>query len=75
MGELLVLAVAGVAAGTAVMLAVTRIIQSMLFGIGASDAATYAAVAVVLAGALFLAAYFPSRRAMHVDPVIALRAE
>jgi predicted permease len=75
MGELLVLAATGFIAGTAGMLAVSRIIGSMLFGVGASDAPTYAAVAGVLAGVLILAAYVPSRRAMRIDPMIALRAE
>jgi len=75
LGELLVLAGAGFAAGTAAMLAVTRVIQSMLFGIGPTDAATYAGAAGVLTAAIVLAACAPARRAIRVDPMIALRGD
>jgi ABC-type antimicrobial peptide transport system permease subunit len=47
----------------------------MLFGVSANDPATLAAVAFVLAAVAALAGYVPARRAMRVDPIIALRHE
>jgi putative ABC transport system permease protein len=75
MGELVALALAGVAAGTAGMIAVTRIIRSMLFGVAPTDAVTYGAVAAVLWTIVLLAAYAPARRAVRVDPLAALRTD
>jgi putative ABC transport system permease protein len=47
----------------------------MLFGVAATDPATMAAVSLTLIAVTLLACYIPARRAMRVDPVVALRAE
>jgi len=66
---------AGLALGMAGALAATRLIASLLFGVTASDPATYAAIAILLALVAFAACWLPARRAMRVDPIIALRYE
>jgi len=63
------------ALGIAGALALTRFIASMLFGVQPADPLTYAAVALLLAAVALAACYFPARRAMDVDPMIALRYE
>jgi ABC-type lipoprotein release transport system permease subunit len=65
----------GVAAGVAAALVATRLIQSLLFGVMASDPLTHAAVAAGLAAAGFCACVLPAWRASRVDPASALRAE
>ena len=67
--------VAGLAVGVAGALAITRVMAHMLFGISPSDLLTYAAVGLVLLLAAVAALYFPARRAMRVDPMVALRYE
>ena len=71
----LIPALAGVAIGLAGALAVSRSLTSLVYGVGATDAVTFAGVAVVLVAVAALAAYIPARRATRVDPLIALRAE
>jgi putative ABC transport system permease protein len=66
---------AGIALGSGVALALTRLMSALLFGVSASDPATYLAVAAVLAILAAFATYLPARRATRVDPVIALRAD
>jgi ABC-type antimicrobial peptide transport system permease subunit len=69
------LVAAGVAAGLLGALALSRTIRSLLFELSATDPATLGGMAVLLAAVALLASYLPARRAMRVDPVIALRAE
>ncbi|HEV8209597.1 MAG TPA: FtsX-like permease family protein, partial [Vicinamibacterales bacterium] len=65
----------GLAIGVAGALAVTRVLDSQLFGVTASDPLTFAAVSAALITVLVLAAYLPARRATRVDPIVALRAD
>ncbi len=73
--ETLLLAFAGLALGVPCALAASHLLGHMLFGISANDPATLAAVAVSLAAVAALAGYVPARRAMRVDPMVALRYE
>lgn len=73
--EGMTLAGIGVAIGLAGAFAATRVLAAFLFGVGATDPLTFAAVALLLLGVAFLASYIPSRRALRVDPITALRAE
>ncbi len=65
----------GVAIGIGLAVGVARLISSFLFGVKPTDPLTYAAVAVGLAAVALLACYIPARRAMKVDPLVALRYE
>jgi predicted permease len=69
------MALFGVAIGVAAALGLTRLMARELFGVSAHDPLTFAAVAIVLIVVALLACYIPARRAMRVDPVIALRCE
>ena len=73
MGARLVLG--GTLAGLAGAMLLTGLLRSMLFGVGAHDAATFATVPLVLASVALLAAYLPARRASRMPPLDALRAE
>jgi ABC-type antimicrobial peptide transport system permease subunit len=71
----LLLAVAGVVVGVPAALLLTRAMQSLLYGVSASDAGTYVGVAALLTAMAILASYLPARRATRVDPMLALRSD
>ena len=73
--EGMTLGIVGIGLGLAGAFAATRVLSSFLFGVGAGDPLTFSAVAVLLFVVALLATYFPSRRALRVDPIAALRAE
>jgi predicted permease len=74
-GQGLTLAGAGIGAGFAASLALTPLMAGQLYGVGATDPATLAAVPVLLAAVALIACIVPACRAMRVDPVTALRYE
>jgi putative ABC transport system permease protein len=69
------LAIIGVAVGIAAAVALTRLMQNLLFHTSPTDPYTLVFVSVTLAGVALLACYIPARRATRVDPVVALRSE
>src|SRR5262249_53584909 len=72
LGRALMLTAIGIAAGLAAALALTRLLGALLFEIAPTDATTFASVSVLLAGVSLLASYLPARRALRVDPTVAL---
>jgi putative ABC transport system permease protein len=75
LGEGARLALMGVAIGVVASLAVARLMSSLLFDIQATDPLTFVAVAALLSLVALFASYVPARRAMKVDPMVALRYE
>jgi putative ABC transport system permease protein len=75
LGRGVVLTVLGLVAGVLGSLALTRLMASILYGVGARDPATMVLVGVLLAGVAVAACYVPARRATKVDPLAALRVE
>ena len=74
-GEGARMAAFGVVIGIAASLAITRLMSSLLFGVSATDPLTFVGVAALLSSVALLASYLPARRAMRVDPMVALRYE
>jgi putative ABC transport system permease protein len=73
LGSGLTLVIFGAAVGCALSLGLTRLLASLLFGVSATDAITFAAAPVILLGVAVLACWVPARRAMRVDPNVASR--
>ena len=73
--QAMALAAVGIALGLAGSLALTRLLQAMLFGTSAKDPFTFALVPCALLGVVLLAAAIPARRATRISPVVALRYE
>jgi predicted permease len=75
LGEGMRMAITGVIVGVCAALALTHLMVKMLFGVSATDPLTFAGVAIVLSSVALAACYIPARRAMRVDPMVALRYE
>ena len=75
MRDVVLVLAGGLAAGTCISLAVVGLLQKMLFGLAARDSVTLLASIGVLSAVAFFAGYLPARRAMRVDPMVALRYE
>ena len=71
------LSIVGIGLGVGLIgaLVTTRLMRTLLYGVSANDFSTYGIVLLLLAGAALLASYLPARRAMNVDPMVALRYE
>jgi putative ABC transport system permease protein len=75
LGRGLTLAVVGAAGGVGAALWLTRVMETLLFSVSRTDPTTFVAVPLALIGVALLACYIPARRAMRVDPVVALRGD
>lgn len=74
-GQGVLLAIVGVVIGLAAAYGLTRWLSSLLFGVGSTDPGTFMAVAVLLLCVAAAACYLPARRAMNLDPMVALRQD
>jgi ABC-type antimicrobial peptide transport system permease subunit len=71
----IVMIIVGLALGTVGALALTRLVGSLLYGVTTLDPLSFAAALLVLTVVGLLACYFPARRALHIEPVLALRRD
>lgn len=71
----MLLTLCGVALGSVAALALTRLMSGLLFGVSPTDPVTFASIAALLVMVALAGCYFPARRAMKIDPLIALRYE
>ena len=74
-GQAMTLVGISLVVGLAGAFAATRLLNSLLFGVGASDPVTFISIVLLVSAVAFIAAWLPARRATRVDPIIALRAE
>jgi predicted permease len=75
LGHGLRLTLLGLGLGLAVSFALTRYLRSLLLGVTSTDALTFSSVAILLCAVALFACFIPARRAMRVDPIVALRYE
>jgi len=75
LGQGLRITLIGVGIGLAAAFGFTRLITTLIYGVGATDPLTFAAVAILLSAVAAFACYIPARRAVRVDPIVALRYE
>lgn len=75
LGRAMKLTALGVGLGLALAFLLTRFLSSLLLGVTSTDALTFVSVAILLCAVTILACFFPARRAMRIDPMVALRYE
>jgi ABC-type antimicrobial peptide transport system permease subunit len=73
--QVVILVAIGLGVGVVVAFGLTRVMSSLLFGVGATDAVTFGLLAVVLGVVALIASYVPARRAARVPPIVALRQD
>jgi ABC-type antimicrobial peptide transport system permease subunit len=74
-GQVMILALIGVAIGIGGAIGLTRFMKTLLYGVSATDPMTFTVIALLLSAVALLACWVPARRAAKVDPMIALRYE
>ncbi len=74
-GHAMMLVAVSIVVGLIAAFGVTRLLNSLLYGVGAFDPLTFSAIILLVSVVAFLAAWLPARRASRIDPIVALRAE